>query len=263
MKHALFETLGNGYPSALQQKYPHVITKLIALWTNPKVDAYFTSLLIDTRGGRKGFDDDAFQDIHRLFKFHEIEKLHAVEGKAVARNELDQLGIPFVASEFLKAVNQGSKRLVDLFVRGGINVNVRNIDGESALQIALRNGFTIIANILLGAGADADVKNTTGLTTLQVVCEQRTPGYKELAEQLIMVGADVNVRDQKGWTPLMRAISTADQDMVALLLKNGANPTLETPKGDDALALAKKFGCEEIIELVAENSLRRSSFRSR
>jgi ankyrin repeat protein len=263
MKHALFEALGNGYPFSLQQKYPHVIKKLVTLWTHPKIDAYFTSLLIDTRGGRKGFDDDAFQDIRRLFEFHNIEKLHAVEGRTEARNELDQLSIPFVAAEFLKAVNQGSKRIVDLFVRGGININVRNMDGESALQIALRNGFTIIAHILLGAGADADVKNTTGLTTLQVVCEKKTPGYQELAEQLIMVGADVNVHDQKGWTPLMRAISTADQDMVALLLKNGANPFLATPKGDDALALAKKFGCEEIIELVAENQLRRNSPRSK
>jgi tankyrase len=261
MKHALFEALGDGYPFALQQKYPHVIKRLVALWTNPNIDAYFTSLLIDTRGGRKGFDNDAFQDIHRLFEFHHIEKLHTVEGRVGARNELDQIGIPFVASEFLDAINQGSKKLVDLFLRGGINVNVRNDDGESGLQIAQRNGFTIIANILLGAGADTDVKNATGLTPLQVVFGKKTPGYKELAEQLVMVGADVNVRDQKGWTPLMLAISTADQDMVALLLKNGANPILETPKGDDALALAKKFGCEEIIELVAENKLRWSSFR--
>jgi hypothetical protein len=262
MKHALFDALGNGYPFALQQKYPHVIKRLVALWTHPKIDAYITSLLIDTRGGRKGFDDDAFQDIRRLFEFHNIKKLHAVEGRAEARNELHQLGIAFVAAEFLKAVNQGHKRVVDLFVRGGINVNAGNSNGESALQIALGNGFTIIANILLGAGADEDVKNAAGLTTLQVVCEKKTPGHKELAEQLILVGADVNVRDQKGWTPLMRAISIADQDMVALLLKNGANPALETPKGDDALALARKFGCEEIIELVAENNLRRSSFRS-
>jgi hypothetical protein len=262
MKHAFFEALGNDYPFALQQKYPHVIKKLVALWNNPKIDPYFTSLLIDTRGGRKGFDDDAFQDIRRLFEFHNIKKLHAVEGRTEARNELNQLGISFAAPEFLKAVNQGNKKLVDLFVRGGINVNACNNNGESALQIALGNGFTIIANILLGAGADADVKNATGLTTLQVVCEKKTLGHKELAEQLIMVGADVNVRDQKGWTPLMRAISITDQDMVALLLKNGANPALETPKGDDALALAMKFGCEEIIELVTENNLRWSSFRN-
>jgi len=262
MKHALFEALGDSYPFALQQKYPHVIKKLLVLWTNPKIDAYFTSLLIDTRGKRKGFDDDAFQDIHRLFKFHDIEKLRIVEIRAGAKSELDRLGIRFAAPEFLDAVNRGSKKLVDLFVLGGINVNACNNNGESALQIALKNGFTIIANILLGAGADADVKNATGLTTLQVVCEKKTSGYKELAEQLIMVGAEVNVRDQKGWTPLMRAISTADQYMVALLLKNGANPTLETPKGDDALSLAKKFGCDDIIELVAEHNLRWNSFRS-
>lgn len=262
MKHTLFEALGDNYPFALQQKYPHVIKKLISLWINPKIDVYFTSLLMDTREGRKGFDDDAFQDIHRLFEFHHIERLHAAEGRNEARNKLEQIGIPFVASEFLDAVAKGSKKLVDLFILAGINVDVRNNDGESALQIAQRNGFTIIANILLAAGADADVKNAAGLTPLQIVLGKKTPGYKELAEQLVMVGADVNVRDQKGWTPLMQAISTADQDMVALLLNNGADPTLKTPKGDNALVLAQKFGCEEIIELVAENNLRWSSIKS-
>jgi len=149
-----------------------------------------------------------------------------------------------------------------LFLRGGINVNVRNEEGENGLQIAQRKGFAIIATILLGAGADTDVKNATGLSPLQVVFGKKTPGYKEFAEQLVMVGADVNVRDQKGWTPLMLAISTADQDMVALLLKNGANPLLETPKGDDAVALAQKYGYEEIIELVIESNLRWSNFRN-
>jgi tankyrase len=145
MKHVLFETMGDGYPSALQQKYPHVINKLIALWNNPKIDSYFTSLLIDTRGGRKGFDDDAFKDIHRLYKFHEIENLRVAEGKVEAIKELDQLGIKFNVFEFLNAVNQGNQKLVDLFVRGGINVNARNDNEGSCLQIALKNGFTVIA----------------------------------------------------------------------------------------------------------------------
>lgn len=262
MKHFLFEAMGDRYPYALQQKYPHVITKLIALWDNPKIDGYFTSLLIDTRGGRKGFDDDAFKDIHRLYEFHEIKKLHAAERKVNAIKELELLGIRFNAWEFLKIINEGNQKLVDLFVRAGINVNTRNSDGDSCLQIALRNGFTVIANILLKAGADANAKDAIGLTPLQVAYGKKTQGYRELTEQLVITGADVNVRDNKGWTPLMVAISTRDEDMVTLLLRNGANSALETPKGDDALALAQKFGYEEIIDLVIEHNRRLSGFNA-
>lgn len=256
MKYELFEPMGDGYPSTLQQKYPHVINKLIALWNHPKIDSYFTSLLVDTRGGRKGFDDDAFKDIHRLYKFHEIEGLRLTESKFDAIKELERLGFKFNVFEFRNAVNQGNQKLVDLFVRGGINVNARNDGEDSCLQIALKSGFTVIINILLKAGANADVKDETGLTPLQVACGKRTRGYKELAEQLVMMGADVNVRDQKGWTPLMVAISIGDDDMVTLLLKNGANPLLQTPKGDDALALAQKFGFEDVIELITKTNQR-------
>lgn len=256
MKHILFEAMGDEYPSSLQQKYPHVINRLIALWNNPNIDTYFTSLLVDTRGGRKGFDDDAFKDIHRLYKFHEIERLRLTEGKFDAIKELERLGIKFNVFEFRNVVNQGNQKLLDLFIRGGINVNAFSDGEESCLQIALKNGFTVIANILLKAGANADIKDVFGLTPLQVACGRRTQGYRELVEQLVMMGADVNVRDQKGWTPLMVAISTGDEDLVALLLKNGANPLLKTPKGDDALALAQKFGLEEVIELITNTNQR-------
>ena len=254
MKHHLFEPLGNNYPVALQQKYPHVFKKLVALWNKPEIDSYFTSLLIDTRGGRKGFDDDAFKDIHRLYNFRETENLRQAERRFEAIQQLESLGVMFNDVEFIKAINQGNQRLVDLFVRGGINVNAQDEFGNTCLQLAIKNNFTVIANILLKAGADADVKDAAGLTPLLEACGKQTRGYKEFAINLIQMGADVNVRNHIGWTPLMLAISVGDSDLVGLLLKNGADAYAKTPKGDDATSLAKKFGYEDIVALISEKS---------
>jgi ankyrin repeat protein len=254
MKHFLFEPMGDEYPFALQHKHPHVFTKLIALWNHPKINNYFTSLLIDSRVGRKGFDHDVFKDINRLFKFHEIESLSAVESKSEIINEIERLNVKFNVFEFLNVVSQGNQKLLDLFVRAGINVNACNDNGESCLQIALKSGFTVIANILLRAGADVEVKDASGLTPLQVACGNRSQGYRKLVKQMILVGADVNVCDSEGWTPLMRAISTNDEDLAVLLLKNGADPNSKTPEGDDALALAGKFGCVGAINFINENN---------
>lgn len=254
MKHELFESLGKDYPAALQQKYPHVFKKIVALWNKPGINDYFTSLLIDTRGGRKGFDEDAFKDIHRLYHFRETENLKQAETKIEAIKQLESIGVNFTVPEFIKAINQGSQKLVDLFVRAGINVNASDELGNSCLQIAIKNNFTIIANLLLKAGADADVKDASGLTPLLEACGKKTRGFKELAMQLIEHGADLNVRNQMGWTPLMLAISMGESDIVALLLEYGADPELKTPKGDNALSLARKFGYEDIIVLISDHA---------
>ncbi len=262
MINELFESLDKDYPTALQQKYPHVFKKIVALWNKPGIDSYFTSLLIDTRGGRKGFDEDAFKDIHRLYHFRETENLKQAETKIEAIKQLEFLGINFTVPEFIKAINQGSQKLVDLFVRAGINVNASDEQGNSCLQIAIKNNFTIIANLLLKAGADADVKDASGLTPLLEACGRRTRGYKELALKLIENGADLNVRNHIGWTPLMLAISVGDSDIVALLLENGADPEVRTPKGDNALSLAKKFGYEDIVDLISEHASKPSEVSS-
>ncbi|MGZ4999204.1 MAG: ankyrin repeat domain-containing protein [Methylomonas sp.] len=254
MKHELFETLGNDYPTALQQKYPHVFKKIVALWNKPEIGSYFTSLLIDTRGGRKGFDADAFKDIHQLYYFRETEDLRQAETRAEATKQLETLGINFTVSEFIKAINQGNQKLADLFVRAGINVNACDPMGNSCLQIAIKNNFTIIANLLLKAGAHADVKDASGLTPLLEACGKKTRGYKELALRLIEHGADLNARNNIGWTPLMLAISVGDSDIVALLLDYGADPEVKTPKGDNALSLAKKFGYEDIVALISDHA---------
>lgn len=262
MKHELFESLGNDYPTALQQKYPHVFKKIVALWNKPAIGSYFTSLLIDTRGGRKGFDEDAFKDIHRLYHVRETEDLKQAESKIEAIKQLEALGINFTVSEFIKAINQGNQKLVDLFVRAGINVNACDELGNSGLQIAIKNNFTIIANLLLKAGADADVKDASGLTPLLEACGKRTRGYKELALKLIENGADLNVLNNIGWTPLMLAISIGDSDIVALLLEYGANPEIRTPKGDNAISLAKKFGYEDIVTLISDHASKPSEASS-
>lgn len=260
MRHELFVQLGDDYPHALQKKYPHVFRKLVQLWNTESITDYFTSLLIDTRGGRKGFDDDAFKDIHRLYKFRDQENLRLAEEKAMAIKELESIGLQFNNTEFLKTVSNGNQRLVDLFIKAGINVNAKDEMGDSALKIAFRKQYSIIANILVKAGADIDIHDDNGLPLLLGLCSKNSRTYSEMARHIIMMGVDVNTRDRNGWTPLMFAIQTTNDDLVMLLLEHGANPTLKTNKGDNAIDLAKKFGRNEYVDILLAKSENENRF---
>lgn len=53
---------------------------------------------------------------------------------------------------------------------------------------------------------------------------------------LINAGADVNARDDNGWTALVHAASRGQTKVVSLLLKAGADPNIRTRDGRTALS---------------------------
>jgi len=66
--------------------------------------------------------------------------------------------------------------------------------------------------------------------------------------RLIAMGADVNVRDDTGQTPLMLATAKGYADMVQVLIQNGANPKLVNNQDESALTIALMKGYTRIAE---------------
>ena len=218
MKYPKFATLGVEYPFALEQHYERILKKLSDLWDSPEIENYFSNLLIDTRGGRQGFPNAVFKDIQSLYAFHDNERLRVIMDRTEAIRELELLGICFTNEEFIRAVKEGNPPHVDLFIRGGMSVSKRDRDGNSLFMLALKRGFSIVANMLLTAGADIEDRDGMGFSPLLLTCGKETKGFHELAMKLIHHGADVNVHDPLGWTPLCLAISTGNTELLKLLV---------------------------------------------
>ncbi|GBC94915.1 hypothetical protein HRbin16_00700 [bacterium HR16] len=100
----------------------------------------------------------------------------------------------------------------------------------------------LIVLSLLSAGADPNVRGSTGATPLLAAVER---GEKAIAKILLEHGADVNRGTDSGVTPLMIASRDGRLDLVQLLLSHGADVTLHDQRGFTAVDFVKgKRGAE-------------------
>lgn len=253
MKHPLFESLGDGYPFHLEESFDRILTEIEQLWDKPEVHDYFSDLLIDKRGGRRGFPNEVIKEIVMLREFRELETFRKAEKKEEAIRELGRRGISLKKENFLGALHDGDKELIDLFVRANFNIHIINEDGTLPLMYALKKGYTVVAKILLDAGSDVNARDALGLTPLLVACGKTTHGYMAIAETLIRKGAFVNVRDHLGFTPLLLSLSGGTLELAKLLIEKGADVLASTRKGETALSMARNSDDPEsahIIELL-------------
>ena len=56
-------------------------------------------------------------------------------------------------------------------------------------------------------------------------------GYADVAEEKILHGADIHIRDNAGWCALHEACSYSHLDVVKVLLKYGADPNCVSDSG--------------------------------
>jgi ankyrin repeat protein len=94
-------------------------------------------------------------------------------------------------------------------------------DGFTPLQLACFFGHSEVAAYLLDKGADvhAVAQNAMQIQPLHAAVAGQ---YVDIVKLLIAHGADVNARQQSGFTPLMAARQNNDKETEALLLEAGA-----------------------------------------
>lgn len=93
-------------------------------------------------------------------KFSDAEQLISQPDWAVPIDYQDDQGNALVHV----AAQNGSKRLVKLCLRKGADLNLQNLNGQTALHFAYGYGYSDVGDYLVGKGADDSLRNKDGLT---------------------------------------------------------------------------------------------------
>jgi len=173
----------------------------------------------------------------------------------------------------LFAARAGRIEAVTALLDAGADVGATLATGESALELALVNTHWDIAHLLLDRGANPN-QSDAGYTALHRLAVQRAiirgvvPSEEadipigalditlDLVAKLIALGAHVDARMAKdrlkeqrfvnmrdvlfrvGATPFLLAAKEADLELMAIMLRAGADPTIATTDGTTPLMVA-------------------------
>lgn len=128
-------------------------------------------------------------------------------------------------------------------------VNARDISsGDTGLHVVVARSDALWIRFLLQKGADPNIRNKKGVSPLQMATSL---GFTDGVEALIAGGASVNVSDQTGETPLIAAVHARNAPLVRLLLDKGADPDHNDNSGRSA---------RDYMELQSGNTLLQQEF---
>lgn len=125
--------------------------------------------------------------------------------------------------EFLKAVkDRDGEAVTDALNEPGTTiVNTRDLaSGDTALHIVTERRDALWIRFLTEHGANPNIRNKQGVSPLQMAV---TLGYAEGVDALLKAGADVEVSNVAGETPLIAAVHSRDIPIIRMLLEKGAN----------------------------------------
>lgn len=153
----------------------------------------------------------------------------------------------------LLAVAGNHVAVAKALLAAGASPNAQAANQDTPWLLAGASGRTEIIAAMLPLKPDLSLRNRYGGNALIPACER---AHVETARLLLTSGIDVNHVNNLGWTCLPEIVILGNggprhQQVAKLVLDAGANPNLADKDGVSPLAHARKRGQSEVARLIA------------
>lgn len=123
-------------------------------------------------------------------------------------------------------------------------------DGFTALSLAAYFGHEDVARLLLLKGANPNIPSRNGYNVYPIHSAVAA-NYTMLAKMLLEAGADINVVQMSGATPLHSAAHNGNIELLIVLLEAGANVHARMEDGKTPADKASEKGYAEIAKILS------------
>ena len=176
---------------------------------------------------------------------------------------------------FVTAVTSNDIKMVEFFIKNGVNLELKGPDGKTALLHAISLKNAQLVSMLLSAGADLKAEDSNSKDALMYAAEANNA---ELMNRLLKKGFDPKRHSKVGKTALdyaidaraqetyrilsklntqpmdfINAVDKGDAASVKTLIAEGADVRTKDKNGKAAIVIATEKGYSEVLKLLLEN----------
>lgn len=157
-----------------------------------------------------------------------------------------------MSQELFEAIRAGDRATVDALLANDAALTTEyNKEGWTPLHYACFFGQPEIAANLIGLGADVHARSKNSMRNMPI--HAAAGGRSRESVRLLMEhGADVNARQEGGWTALHAAAQNGDVEMVRLLIAGGADVAARANNQQNAMDLALTKAHQGVVDLLDE-----------
>jgi len=193
-----------------------------------------------------------FTQLESLVEYLAAEQLRLSkeEEKTEAREYIVNAGIGLSEENLALCVQEGKADFVRRFLTLGYSPDTVNSKGIPLLILAIRSKHREVAYLLMEAGSNVNkISADRGSSALM---EATVQGDREMVEELLDRGADLNLRSKNGQTALMLAIGEGKSEIAQLLIHRGADLSPVDALGMTAKKYAELFKQGETLALIED-----------
>ena len=152
------------------------------------------------------------------------------------------------------AVHMNEIGMFQWLIEKGADIDIRDSRSDNPLLYAGAEGLFDFVSVAVAAGADPTLTNRFGGTALIPAADR---GHVDIVKELLTTSdVDINHINNLGWTALLEAVLLGNggvkhQQIVNLLIEHGADVNLADSEGITPLQHAKRLGYDEMVQALS------------